>query len=90
MLHGQSIGGHVAIGSLELHPDVFQGGSIECGIIDGVGLIDWLYAYTAAAEYLSGVRILDAPDRPAFSALVNGPWLDAMGMPGNYVTLPLE
>jgi hypothetical protein len=84
ILHGQSMGGHVTIASLELHPDVYQGGLIECGIVDGVGLVDWLYAYTAAAEYLSGVRLLDAPNRQAFSALVNGPWLDAVGMPGSY------
>ena len=84
VLHGQSMGGHVTIASLELHPEVYQGGLIECGIVDGVGLVDWLYAYTAAAEYLSGVRLLDAPNRQAFSALVNGPWLDAVGMPGSY------
>jgi hypothetical protein len=84
ILHGQSMGGHVTIASLEHHPEVYQGGLIECGIVDGVGLVDWLYAYTAAAEYLSGVRLLDAPNRPAFSALVNGPWLDAVGTPGAY------
>jgi len=84
ILHGQSMGGHVTIASLELHPEVYQGGLIECGIVDGVGLIDWLYAYSTAAEYLSGVRLLDAPDRQAFAALVNGPWLDAMGTPGSY------
>ncbi len=84
ILHGQSLGGHVTIASLELHPQVYQGALIECGIVDGVGLVDWLYAYTAAAAYFSGVRLLDAPDRQAFSALVNGPWLDAMGTPGNY------
>jgi hypothetical protein len=84
ILHGQSMGGHVTIASLELHPEVYQGGLIECGIVDGVGLIDWLYAYSTAAEYLSGVRLLDAPNRQAFAALVNGPWLDAMGTPGSY------
>jgi hypothetical protein len=84
IIHGQSMGGHVAVASLELHPDVYQGALVECGVIDGVGIVDWLYAYTAAAEYLSGVRLLDAPERQAFAALVNGPWLDAMGMPGSY------
>ncbi|HUM14491.1 MAG TPA: hypothetical protein VL086_02285 [Candidatus Nitrosotalea sp.] len=84
VLHGQSMGGHVTIASLELHPEIYQGALIECGIVDGVGLVDWLYAYTAAAEYLSGVRLLDAPDRQVFSALVNGPWLDAFGTPGSY------
>ena len=84
ILHGQSMGGHVTIASLELHPDVYQGGLTECGVVDGIGLVDWLYAYTAAAEYLSGVRLLDAPNRPALGALVNGPWIQAMGMPGSY------
>ena len=84
IIHGQSMGGHVAVASLELHSDVYQGALVECGAVDGVGLIDWLYAYTAAAEYLSGVRLFDAPDRRAFDALVNGPWRSAMGMPGAY------
>jgi pimeloyl-ACP methyl ester carboxylesterase len=84
IIHGQSMGGHVAVASLELHPDVYQGALVECGVVDGVGFIDWLYAYTAAAEYLSGVRLFDAPDRRAFDALVNGPWRNAMGTPGGY------
>ena len=31
IIHGQSMGGHVAIASLELHPEVYQGGLIEDG-----------------------------------------------------------
>jgi len=77
------MGGHVAIASLELHPEVYQGGLIECGVVDGVGLVDWLYACTAAADYLSGVRLLDTP-RPGFDGLVNGTWIGLMGMPGDY------
>jgi hypothetical protein len=51
--------------------------------VDGIGLADWLFAYGAAAEYLSGLRMLDAP--PAeFDALVNGTWLELMGSPGGY------
>jgi hypothetical protein len=57
IIHGQAMGGHVAVASLELHPGAYHGGLIECGAVDGVGLIDWLYAYAAAAEYLSGVRL---------------------------------
>ncbi len=83
IIHGQSMGGHVAIASLELRPEVYQGGLIECGNVDGVGLVDWLYAYTAAADYLSGVRLLDTP-RPGFDGLVNGTWIGLMGMPGDY------
>src|SRR5712671_2222586 len=50
IIHGQSMGGHIAIASLELQPDIYQGALIECGVIDGVGLVDWRRAYTAAAE----------------------------------------
>ena len=84
IIHGQSMGGHVAIASLEMHPEVYQGALIECGIVDGVGLVDWFYGYAAAADYLSGVRLLDAPNRTVFEALVAGPWLTAMGVPGAY------
>src|SRR6266851_10176785 len=38
IIHGRSMGGHVAIASLELHPEIYQGALIECGAIDGVGL----------------------------------------------------
>jgi len=44
IIHGQAMGGHVAVASLELHPGVYQGGLIECGAVDGVGLIDWLFS----------------------------------------------
>ncbi len=84
IIHGQSMGGHVAIASLEIHPEVYQGALIECGVVNGVGLIDWLYAYSAAADYFSGVRLLDAPNQTVFDTLVGGPWLIAMGMPGGY------
>jgi len=84
ILHGQSLGGHVTIASLELYPDLYQGGLIECGIIDGIGLGDFLWAYTAAAEYIGGVPLLDAPDRATFHRRVNEQWVPAVGMPGAY------
>lgn len=83
IIHGQSMGGHVSIASLELHPDAYQGALIECGVIDGVGLVDWYRAYTAAAEYFSGLPLYDTP-RPEFDALVYSKWLAAMGEPGHY------
>jgi pimeloyl-ACP methyl ester carboxylesterase len=86
IIHGQSMGGHVSIASLELHPEVYQGALIECGVIDGVGIIDWLYAYTAAAQYFSGLALLDTP-RPEFDKLVYTRWLVAMGEPGYYTDL---
>jgi len=83
IIHGQSMGGHIGIASLELYPEVYQGALIECGVIDDVGLTDWLYAYTAAAQYFSGLPLLDTP-RPEFDTLVNGTWLGLMGEPGYY------
>ncbi|HKM74511.1 MAG TPA: DUF6351 family protein [Stellaceae bacterium] len=83
IIHGQSMGGHIAIASLELYPDVYQGALIECGVIDGVGLADWLHAYTAAAVYFSGLPLLDTP-RPEFSRLATVTWPDLMGTPGYY------
>ena len=41
IIHGQSMGGHVVILSLELHPGLYQGALIECGVIDGVGVADF-------------------------------------------------
>ena len=83
IIHGQSMGGHVAIASLELHPEIYQGALIECGVTDGVGLVDWLYAYTAAAEYFSKMPLLETP-RPQFESLANVKWLSVMGSPGAY------
>jgi hypothetical protein len=83
VIHGLSMGGHVSVAALELHADKFQGGLVECGIVDGVGLIDWLYAYTAAAEYFSEAPLLDTP-RPAFNSVVNEKMVPMLGTPGNY------
>jgi hypothetical protein len=53
-------------------------------VMTGIGEFDYLAAYTAAADYLSGVGLLDAPDGATFGALVNDQWLPAMGTPGAY------
>ena len=60
------MGGHIAVASLELRPGLYQGGLTECGLVDGIGIADYLMAYTAAAELISGVPLLDAPDRESF------------------------
>jgi pimeloyl-ACP methyl ester carboxylesterase len=78
------MGGHVAISSLELHPGVYQGALIECGVIDGVHIVDLIYAYRAAAEFFSGVTILDVPDRPDYGRRVNELVFPALGEPGAY------
>src|SRR5262249_34372578 len=61
IIYGQSMGGHIVVASLELHPELYQGGLAECGLVDGLSLADYLMAYTAAAELISGVPMLDAP-----------------------------
>jgi len=83
IIHGQSMGGHISISSLELYPDVYQGALIECGVIDGVGQTDWTHAYTAAAQYFSDLPLLDTP-WPEFDKLVYTKWLAEMGEPGYY------
>jgi len=84
VIHGQSMGGHVAIASLEIYPGLYQGALIECGVIDGIGLIDLYHAARAAAEYLGGVNLFDAPDRETLSRRLNGQWLPRMGAPPAY------
>ena len=63
IIYGQSMGGHIVVASLELRPGLYQGGLAECGLVDGISIADYLCAYTAAAELISGVPLLDAPDR---------------------------
>jgi hypothetical protein len=84
ILHGQSMGGHVLISSLELHPGVYQAGLSECGVVTGEGEIDFLTAYTVAAEYISGVSLLDIPDPRIFGRTIAEQFLPRMGTPGAY------
>jgi len=87
IIYGLSMGGHIAVASLELHPGLYQGGLTECGLVDGIGIADYLMAYTAAAELISGVPLLDAPDRQTFYQLLNERVVPALGMPGSYTAL---
>ena len=84
IVYGQSLGGHVLVASLELRPGLYQGGLAECGLVDGIGIADYLLAYTAAAELIAGVPLLDAPDKEAFARLLNERVVPALGMPGSY------
>ena len=84
VIHGQSVGGHVAIVSLELYPGLYQGALIECGVIDGIGNVDFYLAAQAAAEYLGGINLFEAPDRETLIGRVNGQWLPRMGAPPAY------
>lgn len=83
ILYGQSMGGHVVTASLELHPGMYQAALAECGVVDGIGEGDYQVAYTAAAEYISGIPLLDPPDSTTFQRNV-GQWLQLMGTPGRY------
>ena len=84
VIHGQSVGGHVAIVSLELYPGLYQGALIECGVMEGIGNVDLYLAAQAAAEYLGGVNLFEAPDRETLIARVNSQWLPRMGAPPAY------
>src|SRR5215475_8295694 len=84
IIHGQSMGGHIAIASLELHPGVYQGALIECGVTDGVTVADLGLAYAAAAEYFAGAPLLDDMARPDRATRVSELWLPALGEPGRY------
>jgi len=84
IIYGQSMGGHIAVASLELHPGLYQGGLTECGLVDGIGIADYLTAYTAAAELIAGVPLLDAPDRDTFFRLLAERVVPTLGTPGSY------
>src|SRR2546428_7525306 len=84
IIYGQSMGGHLVVASLELRPGLYQGGLAECGLVDGIGIADYLMAYTAAAELISGVPLLDAPDKDTFARILNERVVPALGMPGSY------
>ena len=36
------MGGHIVVASLELRPGLYQGGLAECGLVDGIGIADYL------------------------------------------------
>ncbi|HZO40465.1 MAG TPA: hypothetical protein VFE97_14685 [Methylomirabilota bacterium] len=84
IIYGQSMGGHIVVASLELHPELYQGGLAECGLVDGISIADYLMAYTAAAELISGVPMLDAPDKETFARTLNERVVPALGLPGAY------
>lgn len=90
ILHGQSMGGHVLVASLEQHPDIYQAALSECGVMTGIGEFDYLASYTAAADYLSGVGLLAAPDAATFGKIVEQQWLPAMGKPGSYTARGMQ
>ena len=83
IIYGQSMGGHIVVASLELRPGLYQGGLAECGLVDGIGIADYLTAYTAAAELIAGVPLLDASDQETFDSGVEAV-VRVLGLPGSY------
>jgi pimeloyl-ACP methyl ester carboxylesterase len=78
VIEGTSMGGHVLFAALELHPDAFQGALAECPAI-GNGVIDYLAAFAAVAEYIGGVDLLGSPDAQTYMRRVVAEWLPAVG-----------
>src|SRR5262245_16732375 len=72
IIYGLSMGGHITVASLELHPGLYQGGLTECGLVDGISIADYLMAYTAAADMISAVPLLDVRRRDTCHRAVEG------------------
>jgi hypothetical protein len=81
ILYGQSMGGHVAVLSLEALPGAYQGGLAECGILSGPGIVAYLWGFGAAAEYISGLPLIDAADARTLRRLTEREWPRIMGPP---------
>ena len=74
------MGGHIVVASLELGPGLYQGGLAECGLVDGIGIADYLLAYTPAAELIAGAPLRAKPtlaQLPQFEGV-------RVGFPGTY------
>ncbi|MEX0782965.1 MAG: hypothetical protein WD557_09965 [Dehalococcoidia bacterium] len=56
-LVGASMGGHVVALSLEHFPDEYDGALAVCGALGGEEIIDYLFSWNLAAEYVTGVEV---------------------------------
>lgn len=68
-LVGASMGGHVVTLSLEHFPHEYDGALAVCGALAGEEIIDYLFSWNLAAEYVTGVRI---PTGSGAAAMVGG------------------
>jgi pimeloyl-ACP methyl ester carboxylesterase len=68
-LVGASMGGHVVTLSLEHFPDEYDGALAVCGALAGEEIIDYLFSWNLAAEYVTGVEI---PTGNGAAAMVGG------------------
>lgn len=84
VIYGQSMGAHAAIFALERRPELFQGALVECGVVDGITLFDWRYAYAAAAAYFSDLPLLDTSQDVFATLRMSKVFNLIMGTPGDY------
>ncbi|MGH2625418.1 MAG: hypothetical protein ACRDHY_02060, partial [Anaerolineales bacterium] len=68
-LVGASMGGHVVTLSLEYFPDEYDGALAICGALAGEEIIDYLFSWNLAAEYVTGVEI---PTGSSAAATIGG------------------
>ncbi len=54
---GASMGGHVLALSLEYFADEYDGALSVCGALGGEEIIDYLFSWNLAAEYVTGVEV---------------------------------
>lgn len=80
-IYGTSMGGHVVVSSLEQDPSVYSGALSECGVVDGVGEMDYLASYVAVAQYLTRVPLLPITSGSAFQAAVKEKVIPALTGP---------
>jgi pimeloyl-ACP methyl ester carboxylesterase len=85
-LYGISMGGHVVVSSLELHPNVYDGALAECGVVTGVEILDFLAGYALVAEYVAGVQLPLETDEETLTKVLEEQILPALGNPEDGLT----
>ncbi len=56
-IYGQSMGGHVAVLSLEQYPTAYDGALSECGVVSGHEILDYFVSWAALASYFGGTDL---------------------------------
>ncbi|HLZ69616.1 MAG TPA: DUF6351 family protein [Dehalococcoidia bacterium] len=86
-LEGTSMSGHIVVSSLEQHPGIYDGALAECGVLMQEQEIDYLEAYSALADFISGVNALPAADAAAFQGTLTNQIVPALGTPDDWTPL---
>src|SRR6185312_16205128 len=81
------MGGHIVVASLEQYPGVYDGALSECGVVMQEQRADYLAAYAALADLLSGADLLDAQTPDAFAQAIQSQVVPALGTPDNWTPL---